>query len=90
MKPFLDCEDDLRVTASRDHTVSVPVEPPQPEECNSVCNEVGAVEKALADGIAKAVAAGQWGVVSQLGRELEARRVARAGNVVPLRRRRVP
>jgi hypothetical protein len=32
----------------------------------------------------KATGAGEWAVVAQLSRELEARRVARAGNVVAL------
>jgi hypothetical protein len=61
--------------------VSISVEPPRDEECNEVCNYVDPVERALADGIAKAVVAGQWGVVGQLGRELEARRGARSGVV---------
>jgi len=39
------------------------------------------VEAALADALAKASAAGQWGVVGQLVRELESRRSARAGAV---------
>jgi hypothetical protein len=40
-----------------------------------------AVEVALAGAITAAVSAGQWEVVSQLGRELEARRKARATTV---------
>jgi len=47
-----------------------------------------AVEAALAAGIAGATAAGRFYVVAQLARELEARRFARAGNVVPLDRTR--
>jgi hypothetical protein len=43
-----------------------------------------AVEEALAHALRKATEEGQWSVVSQLSRELEARRLARAGNVVTL------
>lgn len=39
---------------------------------------------AIARGLELAAEAGQWGVVAQLGKELEARRLARAGNVVSL------
>jgi len=39
---------------------------------------------ALARALELAAGAGQWGVVAQLGKELEARRLARAGNVVAL------
>ncbi len=47
------------------------------------------VEGALADALARASAAGQWGVVAQLSRELETRRQARdASNVVPIAGRR--
>jgi len=42
-----------------------------------------AIETALADALTKAVTAGRFDVVAQLVRELEARRQARAGNVVP-------
>lgn len=37
------------------------------------------VEDALAFAIARASGAGQWGIVAQLARELEARRLAAAG-----------
>jgi hypothetical protein len=43
-----------------------------------------AVEEALASALTEAMEAGKWDVVSQLARELEARRLARAGNVVSL------
>jgi integrase len=43
------------------------------------------VEDALASAIVQASAAGRWDVVAQLARELEARRLATAGNVVKLR-----
>jgi hypothetical protein len=46
--------------------------------------EGDAVAAALARGLAEASAAGRWDVVAQLARELEARRTARAGNVVLL------
>ena len=42
------------------------------------------VEAALANAISEAVAAGKFDVVGQLCRELEARRLARAGNVVAI------
>jgi hypothetical protein len=41
-----------------------------------------AVEEALAKAITAAVDAGRFDVVAQLARDLEARRVARAGNVI--------
>ncbi len=41
-----------------------------------------AVEEALAGALARAAEAGRFDVVAQLARELEARRSARAGNVV--------
>jgi hypothetical protein len=37
------------------------------------------VEAALADALVKRAAAGEWSVVAQLARELEARRTARLG-----------
>lgn len=40
------------------------------------------MELALADALTKATVAQQWDVVSQLARELESRRKARAGVVV--------
>lgn len=39
---------------------------------------------AIARALELAAVAGQWGVVAQLGKELEARRLARAGNVMAL------
>jgi hypothetical protein len=42
-----------------------------------------AVEAALAGALALAAEAGRFDVAAQLARELEARRLARAGNVVP-------
>jgi hypothetical protein len=44
-----------------------------------------AVEEALAGALARAAEAGRFDVVAQLAKELEARRLARAGNVVLLR-----
>ncbi len=41
-------------------------------------------ENALAIALERASAAGQWDVVTTLAAELQARRVAIAGNVVPL------
>jgi hypothetical protein len=43
------------------------------------------VESALAGALAAAATAGRFDVVAQLARELEARRLARMGNVVALR-----
>jgi hypothetical protein len=45
-------------------------------------SEVDAVESALADALSAAAAASRFDVVAQLAKELEARRLARAGNVV--------
>ena len=42
------------------------------------------VENALAKGIEAATAAGRWSVVVQLAKELEARRLGRTENVIPL------
>jgi hypothetical protein len=42
------------------------------------------VEQALAEALVQAAGAGRFDVVAQLARELEARRLARAGNVVRL------
>jgi hypothetical protein len=46
--------------------------------------EVDGVEQALADAVTRAARAGEWGVVAQLAKELEARRLARLRNVLPL------
>jgi len=51
----------------------------------SAAASMDAIEAALADALAGATEAGRWDVVAQLARELEARRLARAGNVVVLR-----
>lgn len=49
---------------------------------------VDVVEAALANAIVKATAAGEWGIVAQLARELEARRTSRGGtDVVAIDRR---
>lgn len=49
--------------------------------------ELDAVEAALAMALEAATREARWDIVSQLARELEARRMARSGNVVPLRKR---
>jgi hypothetical protein len=49
-----------------------------------------AVEVALAKALDAAASAGRFDVVAQLAREFEARRLASAGNVVPLVRRSSP
>jgi hypothetical protein len=46
--------------------------------------ETDAVVAALAEALKRAASAERWDVVAQLARELEARRIARAGNVVAL------
>jgi hypothetical protein len=46
---------------------------------------VDAVEAALATALERATAAGRFDVVAQLARELEARRLARMGNVIAMR-----
>jgi hypothetical protein len=45
---------------------------------------IDSVERALATALEAAAAAGRFDVVAQLARELEARHLAAAGNVVPL------
>lgn len=53
--------------------------------------QMDAVEAALAKALEGAAAAGEWATVAQLARELEARRVSRAVNVIPIARRsRIP
>lgn len=47
-----------------------------------------AVEEALAAALTAAATAGRFDVVAQLARELEARRLARSGNVIELSSRR--
>jgi hypothetical protein len=56
----------------------------RPEVSASRLPETDVVEAALAEAIKRATSAERWDVVSQLARELEARRIARAGNVVML------
>jgi hypothetical protein len=46
------------------------------------------IEQALAKALSEASTAARWDVVAQLAKELEARRLARAGNVVSLKARR--
>ena len=54
------------------------------DRAHPVRDDAHAVEEALAKALERATAAGRWEVVSQLARELEARRLARMGNVVAL------
>jgi hypothetical protein len=49
--------------------------------------EGASVEAALTKVLEGASAAGQWGVVAQMAKELEARRLAKEPNVVTLGRR---
>jgi hypothetical protein len=60
-----------------------------PEEPPGSGDADEAVERALAAGISAATAAGRFDIVAQLARELEVRRCLRAGNIVPLERKRL-
>jgi len=65
-----------------------PVEPSQPVVANEMGNVSDAIEAALAKALEGATAAGRFDVVAQLAMELEARRLARMGNVVALQTKR--
>jgi hypothetical protein len=57
-------------------------------DARTVASSMGhadAVEIALAKALEGATAEGKWEIVGQLARELESRRLARAGNVVTLK-----
>jgi len=54
------------------------------QSCNAVDSSADGLEATLADAITKATIAGRFDVVAQLCKELEARRLARLGNVVAL------
>ncbi len=54
-----------------------------PEEAEGAGPDSGPTS-AIAKALELAAVAGRWDVVAQLGKELEARRLARAGNVVAL------
>jgi hypothetical protein len=56
----------------------------KPHEVSAFADAGAAVEAALTKALAQAAEAGRFDVVGQLARELEARRLACAGNVVPL------
>jgi hypothetical protein len=62
--------------------------PSDAEPFGPSCGPTYPVERALATALEAASAAGRFDVVAQLARELEARRLAAVGNVVPLERRR--
>jgi thiazole synthase ThiGH ThiG subunit len=51
---------------------------------NALANAIDPIEMALADAITKASTAGEWATVARLAGEMEARRLAHAGNVVAL------
>jgi hypothetical protein len=61
-----------------------PGSPPLAAVSDAATASLDAVEMALAKAVTEASAAGRFDVVAQLARELEARRLARAGNVVEL------
>jgi hypothetical protein len=73
--------DDRRV---KDATEATRDDARRPEVSASAYPGADAVEAALAEAIRGAASAGEWATVAALARELEARRVARAGNVVTL------
>ena len=60
----------------------------RPPEGVQVVSETDPVELALATALERASAAGAWASVEILGREIEARRIARAGVVQLAARRR--
>jgi hypothetical protein len=60
-----------------------PLRPPRPIQGPNA-DAPDAIEQALAKALTEAAGAGRFDVVAQLARELEARRHARAGNVVAL------
>jgi hypothetical protein len=69
-------------------STEAPSSPLGSQVANAVANAPDPVEAALADAITKASAAGRFDVVALLAGELQARREARAGNVVALDARR--
>jgi hypothetical protein len=71
-------------------SASVPSTPEKPGDhgARGSAGGIDPVEAALAKALSDASSAGAWDVVAQLARELEARRTARAGNVVDLGSRR--
>ena len=54
-------------------------------ETRAECSDIEDVDSAFGRALELAAIAGRFDVVSQLARELEARRLTRMGNVVPLR-----
>jgi hypothetical protein len=61
---------------------------PKQREVSALSPGGDAVEAALAGALARAAEAGRFDVVAQLAKELQARRLARAGNVVPFAHKR--
>jgi hypothetical protein len=62
--------------------------PATPGHLDASLDAPDAVEAALAAALSRAAAAGRFDVVAQLAKELEARRLARMGNVHALEARR--
>jgi len=77
-----------RVDSRRDQATRVDVTPRLQDGAGpnepGVSEPMGSVEGALARALQLAAEAARWDVVSQLARELEARRLARDGDVVRL------
>ncbi len=68
--------DSAKEPRAAEATQETEIRRPQPEP--------GDVESVLLEALKGATAAGRWDVVAQLAEELRARRLASAGNVVPL------
>jgi integrase len=64
---------------------SAPSEPETVGPSEVPADDLDDVERALALAITNASAAGQWSTVAALAGELSARRMAKAGNVIPIR-----
>jgi hypothetical protein len=77
-----------RVVSDAQDATAAPAMTRAGDSPGTVCGDV--VEAALAEALRRASDAGQWAVVAQLARELEARRLAAAGviDLVGARRRR--
>ena len=90
MSSVLGTPEDIQVVgiASDVDPVSMPVEAPQTRRGNEWGN-ADPVEEALAKAVGDAAAAGRFDVVVQLAKEIEARRLRTADNVIPMRRKKL-
>lgn len=71
-----------------DERVSTRADVASPQVAQQVAQASDAVEDALAKALEAAAAAGRFDVVAQIAEELKARRLASAGNVVSIERKR--